>query len=224
MTTSTETATLDARIACGSCQAGQGPNPQVTGCEQCTTLATCTGATDTDGNACELSDDGGTSCQPGRGTDCIYAAAVPAFSSLGVCQPCVAPNVVSNDRTRCYACDPGDGPSEHRTSCGACAGIAESCGGDLDAEGGGCELVADRSSCSLDTGSSCAYTSSTLDFSASGECLLCAFPGVVDESGQICEGCEPGKEPNAERNGCSPCIGATYSSFGVQCVECPLVE
>eukprot|EP01050_Picozoa_sp_SAG11_P051666 SAG11_NODE_29494_length_310_cov_0.924171_1_plen_60_part_10 len=56
-------------------------------------------------------------CHSETGT-CVYSAAQPAFSTTGECRACAEPNVVSADRTQCYACLPGSGPADgNRTVC-----------------------------------------------------------------------------------------------------------
>ena len=86
--------------------------------------------------------------------------------------------------------------------CVACADTAESCAGDLDSDGGGCALSADRGDCNEDTGSNCVHTASTLEFSAAGQCQACGFPNVVDERRTTCTACVAGHEPNAARTAC----------------------
>jgi hypothetical protein len=82
-------------------------------------------------------------------------------------------------------------------------------------------LKTDRSACEADVGANCTYTASTLDFSTSGECILCAFPRFVNAERRTCEACAAGQEPNSNRTGCTACTGNTISPFGYHCEACP---
>jgi hypothetical protein len=109
---------------CTPCVAGEGPNAEYTGCDQCSTIGpACTGAADANGVVCALSEDG-ASCLPSVGLNCVHTAAArrPAFSSTGVCQECAFPNVVDAHRETCTTCGPGKQPNAHRTVCEVCVG------------------------------------------------------------------------------------------------------
>lgn len=63
--------------------------------------------------------------------------------------------------------------------------------------------------------------------SVEGEpCESCAAagPGKVANTDQtVCVACSPGKEPVPDRSGCSDCVGARVSTYGIECVECPIL-
>lgn len=63
--------------------------------------------------------------------------------------------------------------------------------------------------------------------SVEGEpCEACADagPGKVANTDQtVCIACSPGKEPLADRSGCMDCAGAAVSTYGIECVQCPIL-
>jgi hypothetical protein len=157
------------------------------------------------------------------------------------CTPCPE-REAGLDGLVCEMCPSGQGPSDGRfdfpvapsnaalTRCGGdgrcggcvkCAGSVEACVGDADNEGRVCKLKTDRSACEAGVGANCTYTASTLDFSASGECLLCAFPRFVSADRKTCEACAAGQMPNLNRTSCMACTGNTISPFGYHCEACP---
>ena len=51
--------------------------------------------------------------------------------------------------------------------------------------------------------------------------MLCDEQGkVAAEDRSVCEGCSPGTQPKADRSACEPCTASTYSTFGIECLDC----
>ena len=88
--------------ACTSCSSGQVTNSEgvgSTGCVPC--------------KAGEGPNDNQTRCDACTGTQ---------YSTFGICQDCVEPNIVNFERTTCSACPAGKGPNANLSRCETCTG------------------------------------------------------------------------------------------------------
>ena len=203
-------------LSCSGCKTGSVSNIQKTGCDPCPP---------------------GT--EPNGNHDSCTACAVGNYSQFGSsCQICSAPNVVDAARTMCYACPAGAGPNGGRTDCVACPehfySIFGNCLECIEPN----RVSADRATCLPPTqcraGYECPSNATCIDESnctacgpgkkslRGGPCELCDDPGkVANRQQNYCESCAYGKAPVMDRSECQPCAGATYSSQGVECSECP---
>ena len=173
----------------------------------------CNGVDDGQGNTCTLNT-AGNGCAV-TGGDCQYVAgrttcsSCPAgtgpnaeqsgcdlcvgafYSTFGVCQECMVPNVVSGDRASCKdpsRCEPG-------TQCPS---------------GVQCNQQSDCTACPVGAVSS-----------AGSDCQACSEPGKVSNPAQtFCQSCLAGSAPSVDRSSCESCAEATVSGFGIECQEC----
>ena len=151
------------------------------------------------------------------------------------CTPCRA-GTQSEHGLTCEQCQPGEEPVQGQTNCQACTGDTYS------ADGVKCRDDCPRSSSIIRRGGSeCAQCPEGQGpnsnrtqcercpagrFSSDGACRDCAAPTVSHSDRTRCVLCAPGKEPRGseradrEQEGCKPCTGKSFSSFGVQCQPC----
>eukprot|EP01043_Picozoa_sp_COSAG02_P088812 COSAG02_NODE_25874_length_646_cov_2.500914_1_plen_209_part_10 len=184
-----------------------------------------------------------TSCAAGKEPNAAKTGCVDCtdnqYSTFGVCQDCVPPNVVSGDRTSCGSsiCPPG-------TTCPgvSCASRSDciQCPVGSISSGGACEPCTEPGKRANDDQTACescgAGTQPSLD---NATCVACSdLPGAkfsmfgiecqecegettkVDDARTSCTSCAAGKEPSATKTGCVDCIGNRVSSSG-SCEECP---
>ena len=123
-------------------------------------------------------------------TACVTCA-LGRYSSIGICQDCLAPMLVGADKASCsppYSCPVGTiCPSPPCQSDGECQ----------------------------------ACSSGTVSIGTTAACQACSDPGKVANSEQsACDSCAPGQQPSADRSGCVDCTAGAYSSFGIECQGC----
>jgi hypothetical protein len=146
------------------------------------------------------------------------------YSTVGQCQQCDFPNIISADHRSCPKCDAGHEANATRTGCQACqpgtfstAGLCRSCAP-------GKEPTADHITC-IACGAGRA--------GADGECRQCEDgkspsvtamacdpcpTGRAGVDGQ-CSGCDTGTEPSTNHTACVACAAGKFST-GVECQHC----
>ena len=167
------------------------------------------------------------------------------YSTFGVCQDCVPPNVVSGDRSTCnrpYEC-PASYECVDTAGCGDANSGLTQCSicpaGSVSAAGQRCVACTEPGKRANDDQTACescgAGTQPSPDnatcvacsdlqgakFSMFGiECQECEGETTkVDDARTSCTSCPAGKEPNAAKTGCVDCSDNRYSTFGV-CQDC----
>ena len=117
-------------------------------------------------------------------------------SSLGICEPCEAGKVSSNDRVTCTDCLPGTATGVSGIACEDCPGETISTGQQVECNAcpPGKQPNADHTGCE--------------------GCPV----GRAGTDG-TCNECPPGKETNDDHTGCNPCEPMSAIVEGV-CVEC----
>eukprot|EP01045_Picozoa_sp_COSAG04_P006799 COSAG04_NODE_341_length_16294_cov_8.682618_14_plen_2365_part_00 len=161
-----------------------------------------------------------------------------SYSAFGIaCVDCVAPNVISDGRTRCSACAAGTGPNADHSGCEGCPdgfysvfGVCQECllPSMVSADRASCEapsLCNAGTECSNENGCDdqreCALCGAGQVSTSGGECRPCDDAGKVASRDQsFCTSCPAGKAPWLNGSGCGACVGATYSTFGIECSEC----
>jgi hypothetical protein len=175
-----------------NCEAGRGPTLTRDDCEPC--VGKSEACSPPDGEMienCTLNDDR-SACDDAAGSNCRYTPSELDFSPSGSCLPCDFPNVVS-----CLDDEAGTLQS----------GFQMTCEEGLNAFGTDCDF--DLEEVGMPKGT-------TLGMLCPASCERCG-----DGERFLCVTCPPGKQPNAERNGCTACTSVTYSQFGIICMECP---
>ena len=203
---------------CTRCDPGSQPNAELTACESCNSQSD-TFWYSSDGSPCVRCEAGGE----------------PNLQRTG-CDTCVDQH--SPDGRQCLTCPPGSGPSSDRTACDPCddyyyspAGLCESCAPP--------NLVVDErtvctipyrcpigTKCQFSDGCSVASQCEDCPIGHAGntgyECLFCNESGKVANAEQsACVQCPAGREPSPDRSTCQRCVNTTFSSFGIECRECP---
>ena len=204
-------ASVPGSATCVPCSAGQGPNANLTRCND------CPGGTFSDfGYGCYQ-------CWPGS----------TSTNGSATCEMCAAGRCVSPDQTECIDCPAGRSTHDGEYTCWSCPrGRASSNGSTCEVCGAGRYALAESSSClPCDAGfyswdesyqcTECPHGSASSEGSA--ECTECAAGTIASASRAECLNCTAGKYRNSWDYDCLVCGWGTFSAEGSSaCSSCPI--
>lgn len=146
-----------------------------------------------DGESCQQCPAG---TQPNSDSSACEGCPAHEYSVSGDCMPCENNTIPSQTQTACtgaYRCDPGH--ECLKLTCYSAVDCTPCQVGKTSADGGRCTQCGTLAGREIDS------------------------PMVHNADNSLCTKCDPGKGPNAARDGCDNCTGTMYSTYGV-CQNC----